>query len=198
MPWKRAFVALLSLDLLVVAALAALFASFPSIKSSPAPPTAVAGQAATVQIAIGDQAINTYLDYALSEQKDVSRVLEYARVQFNADWHLDLGVKMSNRVVPLSFVLTPDVRQGDLLLHVNSATMGEIPVPTGLLFLLLKHLPWPAWIDVDANQATLVLAFSRRPANPYGIHADGYSAATRLLTLSVSIVPKSLHPPASG
>jgi uncharacterized protein YpmS len=192
MLWKRAFLILLCLNLFMVAGAVSLISRFPRIGTPAAPQQTVSGEPANVQISIGDQAINAYLDYTLSQQPDLSQVLADAKVHFDSDWRLQLGVKLADRVVPVTFVLTPEVRQGDLLLHVNSADLGDVPVPVGLVFLLLNHLPWPAWIQVDTDHQTLILAFTKRPANPYGVRADAYSPDTKLLTLTVSILPKTL------
>ncbi|MBX6353116.1 MAG: DUF2140 family protein [Thermoflavifilum sp.] len=192
MLWKRAFLALLCLDLLVITGGLFMLGRMPHLGRETPPAATATGEPANVQISIGDQAINAYLDYTLSQQADVSKVLASARVSFDSDWRLELGLKMADRVVPVTFVLTPEVQSGDLLLHVKSADLGDVPVPVGLVFLLLSHLSWPAWISVDGQQDTLVLAFTKRPANPYGVRADGYSPDTKLLTLTVSIYPKAL------
>jgi uncharacterized protein YpmS len=192
--WKKAFVALLSLNLLVLVGFTMWWGMLPKADTVQQKVDKLASQdkTATIQLAIGEDAINTYLEYAISEQKDIQGVLSYVRVHFDADWQLQVGIKLSNRVVPCDIVMAPRVQNGNLYLQVKSASMGEIPVPPSALFFVFKHLPWPNWITVDPDTYTINLLFTQRPQQPYGIEILDYSTSTKLVTLRVSIVPKSL------
>lgn len=192
--WKRAFVILVSINLLVFAVGVAWLTSFPRASESPQPPApiAVSPGSANVQLSIGQDAINTYLQYALSEQLDVQRVLSYAEVDFSNVWDCDLGIKLADRVVPFQLEFTPIIQNGNLDLQVTSASMGDLPIPVSLLFLVLRHLAWPNWIQLDPNGHLIDLNFTDRPQRPYGIHIDSYSPQTELLTLTVTIVPKAI------
>jgi uncharacterized protein YpmS len=190
--WKRAFVVLLAIDLLIVVAITVWWGSLPRANQVSAPTPAASGQPAKVQLSIGQDAVNAYLDYALSDQPDLRNTLSYARVQFNDTWRVQLGAKLADRVVPFDVVFTPIIRDGNLYLRMESADLGEVFVPPAALMAILKHLPWPAWIAVDGEQRMLDLNFTKRPQNPYGIRVLGYSPQTRRLTLQVTIVPKSL------
>ncbi|SFU91749.1 DUF2140 family protein [Alicyclobacillus macrosporangiidus] len=193
--WKRAFIALLSVNLAVLALLGLWWGSLPKAGSVPAPVPAAGEKAATFQLALDQDAINTYLEYAVSEQPDLKAVLAYARVQFDDRWRVQLGFKLQDRVVPADVVFTPSISGGDVTLHMESATVGalpSIPVPESALFFVFKHLPWPNWIGVDAEHADLQLHLSQRPQRPYGVQVIGYDPAQKLLTLRVSILPKSL------
>ena len=194
--WKRAFIVLLSLNILVFVLGILWLNSFP--RASTTPPTAVAGtqdKTANVQIAIGQDAINTYLEYALSEQTDVKQFLSYARVQFGSNWDANVGIILADRVVPFTMEFTPTVVSGNLDLQVKSASIGDIPVPVSLLFLVLKRAPWPYWITPDAESSTIDVNFTQRTPHPYGIQILNYSPQTDLLTLNVSIVPKTVLKP---
>ncbi|MBX5435728.1 MAG: DUF2140 family protein [Alicyclobacillaceae bacterium] len=194
--WKKAFLTLLSLNLLVVVLVALWIGLLP--KESPPLPAGTSsssGKSATVQLSVGPDAINTYLDYAVSQQADLKRVLSYAHVRFNRSWDVQVGVKMADKIVPCDVVFQPDIHQGNLSLGVESATIGDIPVPTGLLMIVFRHVPWPQWIVVDAEHGQLDLKFTERPQHPYGVRVLGYSPITRQLTMAVSIQPKSLSPP---
>lgn len=197
--WKRGFIVLLSLNILVFASGLIAFNRLPSANSKPAnqmanavAPGTTPTQAASVQLSIGQDAINTYLDYALSQQSDVHKVMSYARIQFSDDWTCDIGVKLLNKIVPFHIVFHPVVIDGNLDLQVKSASMGEVPVPTALLFLLLKHLPWPNWIGQNPAHHTIELNFTQRPQKPYGVRILSYSPKSQLLSLQVSILPKDL------
>lgn len=194
--WKKAFVALLSLNLLVLVSLTLWWGSLPKASrvQSQVQSASDAGKTATVQLAVGEDAINAYLEYALSDQQDLQKVLSYARVKFVENWEIQFGIKLSGRVVPSDVVFAPTIQGGNLILSVKSATVGELPIPTSGLFFIFKKLPWPSWITVDATQDTLHLNFTDRPQHPYGIQVLGYSPDTKLLTLRVTIVPKSLLP----
>lgn len=193
--WKKAFIALLTLNLLIVAGGAIWFVSLPSASSQKVPANIAAGEKpATVQLSIGDQAVNTYLEYALSEESDLKGVLSYATVHFNQQWNVQLGAKLADHVVPFDATFTPHIVGGNLQLHMDSASLGDIPVPTSALFLAFQHLPWPNWIHTDGNNQTLDINFTERPQHPYGIKVLGYSQQTKLLTLLISIVPKSTFP----
>jgi uncharacterized protein YpmS len=192
--WKKAFVALLSLNLLVLVGFTMWWSMLPKANTVQQKVDKLASQdkTASVQLAIGEDAINTYLEYAISEQKDIQGVLSYVRVHFDADWQLQVGIKLYDRVVPFDIVMSPKVQDGNLYLQVKSASMGQLPVPPSALFFVFKHLPWPNWITVDSDNYTINLLFTERPQQPYGIEILDYSTSTKLVTLRVSIVPKSL------
>ncbi|MCL6452001.1 MAG: DUF2140 family protein [Alicyclobacillus sp.] len=192
--WKKAFVVLLSLNLFVVVGGALWWGTLPKASSVQPPQAAVMSndKPATIQLSVGQDAINSYLEYALSEQADVSQVVSYANVQFADTWTVQIGLKLKDRVIPCNIVFTPTVANGNLILHVESATTGDLPVPLGALFFVMSHLPWPAWIAVDGANHDLHLNFTERPQQPYGVRILGYSAATREVSLQVSILPKSL------
>ncbi|GMA50222.1 hypothetical protein GCM10025857_15790 [Alicyclobacillus contaminans] len=192
--WKKAFVALLSFNLLIVVGLTLWWGSLPKTAIVQRQVNRVASQnhTATVQLAVGEDAVNSYLEYAVSEQKDVQRVLSYARVHFADNWDVQVGIKLADRVIPCDIQMEPTANNGNLALHVTQANMGEIPVPVSALFFVFNRLPWPNWISVDSNQHILNLLFSNRPQEPYGVQVMNYSSTTKLVTLRVSIVPKSL------
>jgi uncharacterized protein YpmS len=195
--WKKAFIVLLSLNLFVVVGGALWWGTLPKAYQVKTPVQAITNQdkPATIQLSIGQDAVNTYLEYALSEQQDVQRVLAYGSVQFSNTWQVQLGLKLRDRVIPCNIVFAPTVSNGNLVLHVQSATMGEIPAPLGALFFVLRHLPWPQWITVDGEKHDLHVNFTDRPQKPYGIKVLSYSPTTQQVTLQVSIVPKSIVQP---
>ena len=193
--WKRAFIVLLSFNLLLVVGFTAWWGTLPRAGSTGLPVTPGAAgstQLATVKVAIGDQAINSYLQYALSEQQDVKKVLSYAKVGFGNQWDVQLGIKLTDRVVPFNLNFQPQIQGGNLWLQVQSASMGQIPIPVAALIFVFRHLPWPTWIAVNANTSTLELNFTQRPQNPYGVAVESYSSTEKLLTLNISIQPKTL------
>ncbi|MCL6637921.1 MAG: YpmS family protein [Alicyclobacillus sp.] len=195
MVWKKAFLLLFSFNLAVIAGIGLWFDSLPRrTQQMPVSPAAPAGQTAAVNLTVDQDAVNTYLTYALSEQPDLAKVLAYARVQMDTQWQVNLGLQLSDRVVPADVVMIPEVVGGNLRLHMESAEIGSLPVPVDGLFLALKHLPWPAWIDVDSSHSDLVLNVTQRPANPYGVSVLDYDPGKRALTLRVTLQPKVLLP----
>lgn len=193
--WKRAFIILLSLNILVFAGGLILLDTFPAANSTRAKNLEVQqtpANAASIQLDIGQDAINSYIGYALTQEADVHQVLDYAHIQFTSTWNCELGIKLLGKVVPFHLVLIPKAVNGNLDLQVKSAAMGQVPVPDSLLFLMLKHLPWPNWISLDANQHTLDLNFSARPQKPFGVKILGYSAKTQQVSLIVTMQPKAL------
>lgn len=193
--WKKAFVVLLSFNLLIVVGFTVWWGTLPKIGQGTGvtpPSSSVTAKAATIQLSVGSNAINSYLDYALSQQADVQKVLASAQVSFGNTWNVQLGIKLSNRVVPFAITFAPQVARGNLLLQVQSATMGQIPIPTAALMFVFRHLPWPNWIGVDEAHNVLALNFTERPQNPYGVYITDYSAQSRLLTLQITIQPKAL------
>ncbi|MCL6593402.1 MAG: YpmS family protein [Alicyclobacillus sp.] len=195
MVWKKAFLLLVTLNLAVIAGIGLWFDSLPRrTQQAPVIPAAPASQTAAVNLTVDQDAVNTYLTYALSEQPDLAKVLAYARVQMDTRWQVDLGLQLSDRVVPADVVFTPEVVNGNLRLHMESADIGALPVPVDGLFLALKHLPWPTWIVVDSSHSDLVLNVTQRPANPYGVRVLSYDPGQRALTLRVTIQPKAMLP----
>lgn len=192
--WRKAFLVLLSLNLCVVVAGTLWWQTLPKAAQVQTPSQAVATNTkpATIQLSVGQDAINSYLEYALSEEQDVQKVLSYASIQFGKQWDVQAGLKLKGRVVPCDIVITPEVDNGNLILHVERATMGEIPAPLGALFFVMQHLPWPNWIAVDGVQHDLHINFTERPQQPYGIRILGYSPTKKTITLQISILPKSI------
>jgi|GEM_PF-2188970 len=193
--WKKAFVILLSFDLLIAIGAAVWWSTLPvasSANNGTFTKSAQIQNPAKVQLSIGQDAVNSYLTYALSEQKDVQNVLSYAKVGFNQNWNVQLGVKLADKVVAFDVTLVPTVLNGNLQLHVTQADFGQVPIPVSALFLVFRHLPWPQWIAVDAATSNINLNFRQRPQNPYGVQVLQYDEQTKLLTLQITIAPKSL------
>lgn len=193
--WRKLFVVLLSLNLMLFVLVALWFGSLPKADSVVRTPT-IPTTDANVELTIGQQAVNSYLTYALEEQKDVNKVLRYITVGFTNNWNFRLGVNVADRVIPCDVVLTPTVHDGNLWLPVVSASIGGITVPKSLLFYLFSHAPWPSWIVVDSQAEQIDVNLTERPQSkksPYHIRAIGYSAVTRSLTFLVSISPKQLN-----
>lgn len=192
--WKKAFIILLSLNLFVIVGGTMWWGSLPktSAVSSPTETVQKSDKPATIQLSLGADAINSYLEYALSEQADVQRVLAYGSVAFSDTWQVQVGLKLKDRVVPCTFVFTPQVDNGNLVLHVESATMGDIPAPLGALFFVMLHVSWPSWIVVDATNHNIHVNFTERPQLPYGVRVLSYSPTTKQISMQVTIVPKSL------
>jgi uncharacterized protein YpmS len=189
--WKRAFIVLLSINLVIAVFAIAWLNTFPKSATVPKANTDLTEKAANVQLAIGEDAINTYLEYALAEQPDVKQIFSYARVGLSNTWDCDVGIKLTDRVVPFHLTLSPNVQAGNVALQIDSAAIGGIPVPTSLLMLVLKHAPWPYWISLDLDHQAIDVDFTKRTPHPYGVKILGYSPTTKLLTLMISIVPKS-------
>ncbi len=193
--WKRAFIVLVSINLVVFVFGAVWLNSFPRFAPTPSSQISILGKPTNVQLAIGQDAINTYLEYALTEQPDLRQIFSYARVQFDTTWDCDVGINLADRVVPFQLTFQPSIVAGNLDLQVVNASIGDIPIPTSLLLLVLKHAPWPYWITLDISQQAIDVNFSKRIPHPYGVQVLGYSSQTKLLTLMVSIVPKSVIRP---
>lgn len=188
--WKRAFIVLLSVNLVLSVFVIAWLNILPRSASVPKADAGLTGKAANVQLAVGEDAINTYLQYALTEQPDLQQFLSYARVGFSDTWDCDVGIRLTDRVVPFHLTLSPSVQSGNVDLKIDSAQMGGIPIPTSLLTLVLKHVPWPYWISLDAQNEAIDVNFTKRIPHPYGVKILNYSPDTKLLTMMVSIVPK--------
>jgi uncharacterized protein YpmS len=188
--WKRAFIVLLSINLVICVFFVAWLNTFPRAATVPKADAGLMGKAANVQLSVGEDAINTYLQYALSEQPDVKQIFSYARVGFSDTWDCDVGIKLTDRVVPFHLTLAPHVQSGNVELQIENAAIGGIPVPTSLLMLVLKHAPWPNWIALDLQNQAIDVNFTKRTPHPYGVKILRYAPDTRLLTMMISIVPK--------
>lgn len=191
MSWKRAFVVLLCANLLFFTVAVAWLTSLPKAESNSSQTTAsVKTPAAAVQIGIGQDAINTYLQYALTEQKDVQRFLASATVQFSNTWDFAAGIKLMDRVVPFQLQFDPIVNKGNVDLKVVDASIGDLPVPPSFLFLVLRRVAWPTWIQLNAPEKTIDVNFTSRPQTPYGIRIISYNSVSQMLYLIVTIIPK--------
>lgn len=196
--WKRAFIVLFSVNLLIVAGGVALWESFPRVNSSQSPPATGQGSAAheaSIQVDIGQDAVNTYLQYAIVDDPELAHVLDTAHVTFATQWSCSMGVKILGEVVPIDLVLNPIIQGGNLDMQVVSANIGVLPVPNGLLFSVLGHVKFPSWIQADGSQSQLRLNFSQRPARPFGVQILGYSPVSQTLALQLTLSPSMmLHP----
>lgn len=189
--WKKAFVLLLSLDLLVFVIIGVWFATLPKPKSGNVPQAPSSERLARIQLSMGQDAINTYLAVAVSQQPDLKKVLSYATVQFGTRWKLQFGLRAQNRVVPADLVIAPKISGGNLDLQIEHATLGHVPIPLSLLMLTLRHASWPNWIAIDTANHMLNLNFSERPKSPYGVEVLGYSPQTQQLSMRLLIAPKA-------
>ncbi|RIV24269.1 DUF2140 family protein [Alicyclobacillaceae bacterium I2511] len=193
--WKKSFVTLLSLNILVFVMAVLFWGSLPKKQQvqQQVQQGSASHQTATVQLAVGDAALNTFMEYALSGQKDLNPVLSYMRLTFSNQWQLQVGLNIASRVLPLEFVLIPQVQPtGNLALNVVSANMDGISAPVDVVFFIFEHLSLPTWIRINAPSHIIDLNFTNRPQQPYGIHIVSYNPTTHLLTLRISMVPKSL------
>lgn len=197
--YKRAFIILLTLNLFFFAAVGLWIGNFPNqalkaqsgVSSGSSPSTVIAS--APVDVSIGDVAINAYLQYAVTDQPDLNRFLQSATVTFHDTWTCSMGLKLVDRVVPFTMDISPHIDNGNLTLQVESAHVGGIPVPVSLLFVLLRHVHFPAWTSLDESTRSIHLFFTERPQHPYGVRVLDYAPSTRLLTLQVTILPKTLR-----
>jgi uncharacterized protein YpmS len=192
--WKKAFIVLLSLNLFIIVLFTLWFGSLPKAArvDSGQGTNYPADQLAPVQLSVGEKAINAYLEYAIAEQPDVKRVLSYANVKFDDKWRIQLGIKLADRVVAFDTVISPSIHNGNLGLHIESANMGEVPLPVNALLFLFRNLPWPHWIHIQPEENMLSLNFSERPQKPYGVRVLSYSPVTKMLTVLITIVPRSV------
>ncbi|GLG01326.1 hypothetical protein Alches_13650 [Alicyclobacillus hesperidum subsp. aegles] len=195
MAWKRAFIILLSINLLIVVAALIVWNTFPTKNQSTggAPPL-VASQQPAVEVQIGQEAINAYLSYAIAHDEEVGKILGSANVQFDHDWNCDFGIRLLGKIVPFHLVLTPKVTAGNLVLHVDSASMSFFPIPNSILFSVLERAHTPNWVEMNAGQDDVEIDFSKRPQRPFGIRMLNYSEATKKLALQLTISPQAVMP----
>lgn len=190
--WKRLFIVLAALDLLVVITGLIVWNGLPRSGSVPAPAVSVPANAPTVQVDIGADAINAYLAYAIAHDPEVSRVLASGSVQFGNTWVCDFAVKVLDHALPMQFVVTPMVQNGNLILHVDSAQMSFIPLPRAMVFSVLERAPLPNWIQVMSATQDIALNFTERPARPFAVRVVQYSPTEQKLSLDLAIPPQTL------
>ncbi|GMA57883.1 hypothetical protein GCM10025858_23860 [Alicyclobacillus sacchari] len=193
MAWKRAFIVLLSINLLIVVAALIVWNTLPT-KSQTWNGTAPKGigQQLTVEVQIGQDAINAYLSYAIAHDEEVGKILGSADVQFDRNWNCDFGIRLLGRIVPFHLVLTPEVTSGNLVLHVDSASMSFFPIPNSILFSVLERAHTPDWVETNPNQDDVGIDFSKRPQRPFGIRVLNYSDTTKKLALQLTISPQAV------
>ncbi|MDQ0190748.1 DUF2140 family protein [Alicyclobacillus cycloheptanicus] len=193
--WKKLFVLLLSFDLLVIVAGAVGFAVLSQPHKQPSPPAQSVGQEAEIPLTIGQDAINTYLAYAVSESSELRKTVSYATVQLGTEWNLQFGFLVGGRVLPVSILVTPTIHSGNLDLRVQQAHMGGLPIPPAVLVSVLQHAPLPAWIVADRDTNTIDLNVTARPKSPYGVRFVSYDATTKQLSVILLVAPKAALPP---
>ncbi|MFX4301386.1 DUF2140 family protein [Alicyclobacillus tolerans] len=190
MIWKRAFVVLLSINLLAAIGLLVWVTSFPKPSASTVPLQSIpSGTPANIQMSIGDEAINAYLAYDLPRQKDLNRFLQSAKVNFSNNWKAQLDILFLGRVIPFDMTFLPVVENGNLNLQLEQSSMGGVGLPNRLLFLFFERMPWPNWIQLQSQNDMIQVNLSERPQSPFRIRALAYNPRTRLLTLEISIFP---------
>ncbi|WP_206832103.1 DUF2140 family protein [Alicyclobacillus fructus] len=191
--WKRLFIVLAALDLLAVIAGLIVWNGLPKSGSGqPSSTSSIPANAPTVQVDIGADAINAYLAYAIAHDPEVGRVLESGSVQFGDTWVCDFAVKVLDHALPMQFVVTPIVRNGNLILHVDSAQLSFIPLPRSMVFSVLERAPLPNWIQIDSEAQNIALNFTERPAQPFAIRVVQYSPSDKKLSLHLAISPQAL------
>lgn len=191
--WKRAFIVLFGLNLLVGALFLIIWNTFPNASQPPAqtPPSA-AKNAPSVEVVIGQDAVNAYLAYALQHEADVSQIVSAAHVEFASDWDCDFSVNVLGKAIPFHLVITPIIENGNMLLHVRQASMGVVPIPNPFLFSVLSRARFPSWISPDASHDNLQINFAKRQQGSFGVRAVSYSAKAQELTMKLMISPSDL------
>ncbi|MCL6489282.1 MAG: DUF2140 family protein [Alicyclobacillus mali] len=190
--WKRLFIVLAAFDLLAVIAGLLVWNSLPQSGHTPSPTVPVPANAPTVQVDIGADAINAYLAYAIAHDPEVGRVLEAASVQFGDTWVCDFAVKVLDRALPMQFVVTPIVQNGNLILHVDSAQLSFIPIPRSVVLSVLDRASLPSWVQIDGSSQNIALNFTERPPKPFAVRVVQYSPAAQKLSLNLAIPPQTL------
>lgn len=190
--WKRLFIMLAALDLLAVIAGLIVWNGLPKSGDTTAPTVPVPANAPTVQVDIGADAINAYLAYAIAHDPEVGRVLDSGSVQFGNTWVCDFAVKVLDHALPMQFVVTPIVQNGNLILHVDSAQLSFLPIPRAMVLSVLERAPLPNWIQIDGSSQNIALNFTNRPPKPFAIRVVQYSPTEQKLSLDLAIPPQTL------
>ncbi|WP_067621189.1 DUF2140 family protein [Alicyclobacillus acidiphilus] len=191
--WKRAFIILFGINLLICAAGLIAWNALPNhAPSQTVSPAKTPAGAPSVDVVIGQDAVNAYLAYAIQQEADLRQIVEGAHVQFATNWDCDFYIDVLGKAMPFHLTITPLIENGNMLLHVEKASMASIPIPNPILFSLLGRARWPNWIQTDAGHDNLDINFTSRPQQPFGVRAVQYSPETQQLTMQITISPNTL------
>lgn len=189
--WKQLFALLLSLHLLLIAAVAAWYLRLPrATDASPSVPSlaTAASPASGIDVQIGQQAVNAFLQQALKNQPEVNRILATANITMGETWTGDIGIKIRNGVVPFNITFVPTVSSGRLDLQIAHADVGSTTV-TSTLINVIQLLRLPHYVTFIPGTDTLEIDLSALPTGPVEVHALSYSGSARTLTVLVNLVP---------
>ncbi|WP_182200807.1 YpmS family protein [Paraliobacillus salinarum] len=156
--WKKLFIGLLSLNLLVITIIFILI-------FSPAPDLPVeekqiteekAGAQFTVQSSKKNlsQLVNGYLDEALNDKKG-----KYS-VQFEEDVQFNGSVQAFSKDIPVSISMEPIVQEnGDLILQQKEMSLGLLLLPKNkILEYVEKQVGLPEWIRINPKKEQIYVA----------------------------------------
>ncbi|MDQ0191186.1 DUF2140 family protein [Alicyclobacillus cycloheptanicus] len=186
--WKRVFVVLFSLHLILLAGVLVWFFSLPKAGTKAVQALAssnASGEPSTaVEIQIDQNAANLFLAQALANQPELSNILSSANVSFGDTWTTDLNIKVDQQVVPFTLTCLPTITNGNLDLQIVHASIGGTTM-TDTFVNILQLLHLPSWITFDPAAETIHIDFADLPGDKVKVHLERYSAARHTLTAQV-------------
>lgn len=159
--WKKLFIGLLSLNLLVFTIIFILiFSPTPDLPVEEKQLTKEkAGAEFTVQSTKKNlsQLVNGYLDEALNDKKG-----KYS-VQFEEDVQFNGSVQAFSKDIPVSISMEPIVQEnGDLILQQKEMSLGLLLLPKNkILEYVEKQVDLPEWIRINPKKEQIYVAVTK-------------------------------------
>gem|GEM_PF-444313 len=158
--WKRWFLGLLTLNLIVMLTITGLV--FAPISKSDPPPVSKVDTSSSSEFVVRttkknlNELVNAYLENLLDGTQH-----QYS-ISLEEDVHLIGELPVFSTTVPLSVHLEPLVQEnGDVILEQKSISIGLLELPNKKIMEYIdKYLPMPDWVTVNAKEEEIYVSMA--------------------------------------
>lgn len=156
--WKRLFLALLGLNIIILLGLAALI--FWPVSNTEIPSADDETEQRSSEFVVRttkqnlNELINAYIDKLLSDTN------HHYNITLDEDVHLLGELPVFSSTVPLSIHLEPFVQDnGDVVLKQRSISIGLLELPNQKIMKYMKqYLPMPKWVTINPKDEEIYVA----------------------------------------
>lgn len=156
--WKKLFLGLLSLNVLIVVVLLILI--FWPVSATPVPNQEEVDQQRSSEFVVRttkenlNELVNAYIDKLVNDSE------HNYRISLEDDVHLIGELPVFSSTVPLSVHLEPLVQDdGNAVLKLRSISIGLLELPNKkIMEYMKKYLPMPEWVTIDPKDEEVYVA----------------------------------------
>lgn len=158
--WKRLFIGLFALNMLIVIVLISLI--FWPVSSTPRPDVGEEHAQRSSEFVVRttkenlNELVNAYIEQLVNDSE------HNYQISFEDDVHLIGELPVFSSTVPLSVHLEPFIQDnGNAVLKLRSISVGELKLPSKkIMEYMKKYLPMPEWVTIDPKDKEVYVAIN--------------------------------------